>query len=191
MSSQHKTGRPQTKSMAEIVPIRRRTGDTVFAIAVLAFAVVMLALIGEQTKFVKRLKWTHQPAFWPAISLGGMTLFALLYAAGSLRRGGKVSSPSGLRVELFLWLRAVEFVVWFMVYVFAVPLAGYLLSTVVFCLALTLRMGYRDGKMLSAATAVGIGIVLVFKTFLSVKIPGGAVYEYLPAAVRNFLIVNF
>ena len=33
--------------------------------------------------------------------------------------------------------------------------------------------------------------VLVFKSMLSVKIPGGEIYEYLPAALRNFMILNF
>ena len=45
--------------------------------------------------------------------------------------------------------------------------------------------------MLGAAAFTGLGIVLVFKAALSVKIPGGAIYEYLPDTLRNFLIVNF
>lgn len=168
----------------------RRRGDVVFAIAALLFAVVMLALIGEQTKFIKRLRWTHQPAFWPVVSLGGMTVFGLLYAIGSIRDRRREGSSSSRVVELFLWLRAGEFAVWFMAYVFAVPILGYLASTVLFCALLTIRVGYREPGTVVTAVAAGIGIVLIFKTFLSVKIPGGAIYEVFPEAVRNFLIVN-
>lgn len=177
--------------MTEIAPVARRRGDVVFAIAALSLAVVLLALIGEQTTFVKRLKWTQQPSFWPAISLGGMTLFGLLYAFGSVRDRHREGPSSSRAVELFLWLRAGEFAVWFMVYVFAVPVLGYLASTVVFSALLAIRVGYRAPRMITSAVAVGIGIVLVFKTFLSVKIPGGMIYEVFPEAVRNFLIVNF
>ena len=41
------------------------------------------------------------------------------------------------------------------------------------------------------AAVMGFGIVLLFKTGLSAKIPGAAVYEYLPGALRNFMIANF
>ena len=78
-----------------------------------------------------------------------------------------------------------------MVYVFAVPQIGYLLATVIFVTLMALRVGYRGPRMLGIAAATGLGIVLIFKTALSVKIPGGAVYEHLPDALRNFMIVNF
>jgi len=191
MTSEPDTGPVRSQGTAEFAPASHRPGDVVFAIAALAFAVVMLALIGEQTTFVKRLTWTHQPAFWPAVSLGGMTVFGLLYAVGSIRDRHRAGSPSGRAVELFLWLRAAEFAAWFMVYVFAVPALGYLPSTMLFCAMLAIRVGYRAPQTVASAVAVGIGIVLVFKTLLSVKIPGGAAYDVLPEAVRNFLIINF
>jgi hypothetical protein len=37
----------------------------------------------------------------------------------------------------------------------------------------------------------GLFIVLIFKTFLEVKIPGGAIYEFLPNTLRSFMILNF
>jgi hypothetical protein len=191
MASEPDTGRPQAKSVTEIAPVARRRGDVVFAIAALIFAVVMLALIGEQTELVKRLQWTHQPRFWPVVSLGGMALFGLLYAIGSVRDRHREGPSSSRAVELFLWLRAGEFAVWFMVYVFVVPVLGYLVTTILFSALLAYRAGYRTPRMMAYAVVVGIGIVLIFKTFLSVKIPGGAVYEVFPEAVRNFLIVNF
>ncbi len=78
-----------------------------------------------------------------------------------------------------------------MAYVYLTPQVGYLISTIVFMLFLALRAGYRSAKLLIAAGLAGFAIVLMFKTFLSVKIPGGAVYEALPDALRSFMIVNF
>ena len=76
-----------------------------------------------------------------------------------------------------------------MAYVFVVPVAGYLPVTLAFCAALTWRIGYRDWRIIVAAMATGAATVILFKAFLSVRIPGGAVYEYLPAALRNFMIL--
>lgn len=56
---------------------------------------------------------------------------------------------------------------------------------------LCLRAGYRGAGPIIAAALVGLLIVLIFKTGLSVSIPGGAVYEYLPTDLRKFMLVNF
>lgn len=89
------------------------------------------------------------------------------------------------------WLLALEYLAWFMAYVYITPIVGYLSATLVFLLLLTLRIGYRNRRMMIAAVVVALAIVLVFKSFLGVKIPGGAVYEYLPDALRSFMIINF
>lgn len=115
-----------------------------------------------------------------------MTGFGLLYLASHWRQ-----ILTGTAEETLLWLRAVEYVLWFMAYVWIVPVIGYLPATLLFTVTLSIRQGYRSQKQIINAAAVGLGIVLVFKTGLSVKIPGGALYEFLPASLRNFMIVNF
>lgn len=89
------------------------------------------------------------------------------------------------------WLRALEYFGWFMVYVYITPVIGYLASTVLFLVLLTWRVGYRNRRMVITSVAVGFAIVLLFKSFLGVKIPGGAIYELLPDSIRSFMIVNF
>ena len=131
-----------------------------------------------------------QPGFWSALSVGGMAFFAALYLVSSLRDPLLTVRSTATGEELRLWIRSVEFAIWFMVYVFATPFIGYLPATVLFCVALALRAGYRIARTLGLAGVLGALIVLGFKTFLQVKIPGGAVYEYLPDALRNFFIVN-
>ena len=168
----------------------QRPGGVIFAALFLVASVLLLSQLGEQAKFSSKAWGTRkifaQPAFWPAVGVIGMTIFGLLHLIGTLRR----QSAGGL-AEAAVWLRSLEYLGWFMVYVFAVPIIGYLTATVAFAIALTLRAGYRGAPMVIAAAATGFGTVLIFKTALSVKIPGGAVYEYLPVGVRNFMILNF
>ena len=167
-----------------------RPGGIIFAGLFLATAVLLLTQLGTETKFSAKTIWSKkifaQPAFWPAVGVGGMVLFGALHVALAWMK----RQPGETREAVF-WLRPLEYLIWFMAYVFAVPLIGYLLATVIFMTALAFRAGYRGPRMLCAAALTGLGIVLIFKTTLSVKIPGGAIYEYLPDTVRNFLIVNF
>ncbi len=165
----------------------RRSGDLVFSVGFVILSLFLLSRIGAETQWFKSSGLFTQPAFWPAASLAGMTIFAILHAIGS------VVSPraAGRREEVILWLRSLEYALWFMVYVQVVPLIGYLAASLLFTLSLTFRIGYRGQRMLLAAAAVGFFTVLVFKSLLSVKIPGGLVYEYLPDGLRNFMLLYF
>jgi len=135
----------QIKTMQQLFKRERRSGDLIFALLFLAFAIFLLANIGNQTQWVKGTKLVSQPSFWPAISLAGMT----------------------------------------------VPIIGYLLATLIFMPLLVFRAGYREKRLLLLSMIIGLTIVVVFKSFLSVKIPGGMIYEYLPDAMRSFMLINF
>jgi hypothetical protein len=58
------------------------------------------------------------------------------------------------------------------------------------CVLLALRLGY-NARMAAWSAVGGLATVLLFKTFLSVKVPGGAIYEYLPNGLRAFMITYF
>ena len=92
--------------------------------------------------------------------------------------------------ELRDWARALEFAAWFMAYVLLVPVLGYLPATLIFVPALSWRMGYRSARMLGIGVLFAVLVVVTFKMVLSVKIPGGALYEHLPEALRGFFILN-
>ncbi len=49
----------------------------------------------------------------------------------------------------------------------------------------------KNKKMMTYAACIGFSIVVIFKSFLEVKIPGGAIYELFPNAMRSFFILNF
>jgi hypothetical protein len=184
-------------------------GQLLFALMFIVLAVFLLSQLGEQTKFSSKGKLFAQPAFWPAVGVIGMVFFGALHLVARLldiRKKGVATAPTTspgttdktagniFSVEFregARWLLAFEYLGWFMVYVYVTPKIGYLLSTIIFLVLLTWRSGYRSKRMLLIAAAVGFAIVLVFKSFLGVKIPGGAVYEALPDAIRSFMIVNF
>jgi hypothetical protein len=163
-----------------------RRGQLVFALGFLAVSIVLLALIGNQTAWVEKSKLFAQPRFWPAIGLGGMVLLG----------AGHLSSLPWRHVtrydlaEVRRWGSVLEYAGWFMIYVFAVPYIGYLPATVIFVPLLSWRMGYHSRGMMLASVVFAVAVVVLFKSALSVKIPGGAIYEYLPDGLRSFFILN-
>lgn len=162
-------------------------GDFLFALIFFVAVCLLLSQLPWQIIWVPKTKLVAQPGFWPAISLVGMVVMGGAHLATRWRR-----SEFGREwVEAFMWLRSIEYVFYFMIYVLVVPIIGYLAATLLFAPLLAWRAGYRRRRTILAAMATGLTIVLFFKTFLSVKIPGGAVYEYLPNAIRSFMIINF
>lgn len=163
----------------------RLPGDLVFAVAFLLISIFLVSQLGEQASWVKRTKFFAQPAFWPTISLLGMLFFAVLNCLGSI-----VSPKSpGRGPEMMFWLGSIEYSAWFLLYVWIVPRVGYLGATLLFTMVLTYRVGYRTKEFFIGAAAMGVGIVVIFKAFLQVKIPAGQVYEYLPDGIRNFMLL--
>ncbi len=164
-----------------------RRGQLIFALAFFALSVLLLSLITEQTRWVAKTRFVAQPRFWPAVGLGGMVVMGGLHLWYLPWR----------RLTRFDWAEArkwavvVEYALWFLAYVTLVPMIGYLPVTVAFVPALSWRMGYRDRVMIWIGVCFAIAVVVLFKSFLSVKIPGGALYEYLPGALRSFFILNF
>ncbi|MBX2868155.1 MAG: tripartite tricarboxylate transporter TctB family protein [Acidiferrobacterales bacterium] len=176
---------PRNNTAKRIFNRDRRPGDLVFAGFFFAFAVFLVSQLGSETKWIKGTKVFAQPTFWPAVSLLGMALFSACHFFGSLLS----SKQDGRLVEVRFWARSIEFACWFMVYVWIVPIVGYLPGTILFTNLLAVRVGYREKKVFVAATILSITIVILFKALLSVKIPGGLWYEYLPDSIRNFMLL--
>ncbi len=176
----------EPRSFRALFRRERKPGDLLFAALFLAFALFLLARLPDQTQWMKRTGFAAQPAFWPGVAIFGMVGFGALHLLSSAL---SPRMPGRWREALF-WARSAEYALWFMAYVFAAPLLGYLPATVLFCLLLAFRAGYR-GAGIGWAAASGFGIVLLFKTFLQVKAPAGALYEHLPEAARAFMLTWF
>lgn len=165
----------------------RKPGDIVFAIALLGFALFLLYHLTSETRWLDGKALFAQPRFWPAIGVIGMVGFAALHLAGSV---ASPRIPGRLR-ELALWARACEYALWFLAYVVAVPVAGYLSATLAFTVLLTLRVGYRGRRWVLAAVVAALIIVVVFRTLLQVRMPGGAWYDALPDGLRRLMLSHF
>jgi putative tricarboxylic transport membrane protein len=164
-----------------------RRGQLVFALGFFAASALLLAMIGDQTRWVAKARLVAQPRFWPAVSLGGMVLFGGLHLARlPWRRIGRHDLA-----EVARWVRVIEFALWFIGYVLVVPIIGYLPGTLGFVPLLAWRMGYRGRRMMAVSLGFALSVVVLFKSVLAVKIPGGLIYDYLPGALRSFFIVNF
>lgn len=154
----------------------------------------LLYSIPHETQWFKGMAFTKQPRFWPSMCIIGLSLFAFAHGlsvwlkASSLDENDKVGAEIG---EIKHWFRPLEFVVYFLIYVMAVPWLGYLLATLAYFLLMTLRMGYRKKSMLWISAATALSIVVLFKTLLQVKISSGAWYHLLPDSWATFMIINF
>ena len=167
---------------------KHHRAEVIFGVAAFLIAVLLSTQVTTQVVWDLNRSFVNQPAFWPVMAISGMLLFGSFELFHTLRRkkSGRGTSIVG---EVLRWIRASEYVIWFMVYVYVVPVLGYLPTSLAFTGALTLRLGYRSAKMVFAALLVGFATVVFFKSLLSVKIPGGDFYEYLPLGLRNFLVL--
>lgn len=175
------------KTLQNLFKRYRRPGDIVFALFAFLVTVFLLSQIMDQTAWKAGNKLFAQPRFWPAVSLGAMAIFAGFHLLGSALS----ERLEGRWREVWLWICAVEYAVWFIAYASAVPYTGYLLTTVVFAVALTLRAGYRRPRIVISAALTAVVIVLLFKTLLQVNLPSGLIYEYLPGGLRQIMLTYF
>lgn len=166
----------------------RRAAKRAFALVFAGLSLVLLMLLPSETQWLDRTKLFQQPAFWPAIALGTMGLFSLGFLVKTYFEPRQASAL----LELAIWVRGLEFVGWFLAYVWLVPRIGYLAATCLFASALAWRVGYRGWRALIGAAIFGLAVVVAFKSVLGVNIPAGAVYDLLPpGSVRSFLMTNF
>ncbi len=172
------------KTLQDMFRRYRRPGDIIFAVFFLAFSLFLLSQLGTETKLVKRTKWFAQPSLWPTIAIWGMVIFSALHLIGS------AVSPRipGRWRELTFWLMSLEYVVYFLIYVVAVPWLGYLPSTMLFAAFLAARTGFRTPGTIGISLLFGAIVAILFRAFLQVNIPAGRVYEFLPDSVRVFAL---
>ena len=175
------------RTLQDLFKRYRRPGDLIFGLVFLAISLLLLLSLPAQNTWASGTKLFAQPAFWPYAAVILMVVFGALQVISAL------CSPAleGRWKEVLFWIKSVEYAGWFMAYVVSVPQLGYLPSTILFAVVLTYRLGYRGAKMMLSAALFGCAVVLVFKTCLQVKVPGGAIYEFLPTAARSFMLTYF
>lgn len=169
-----------------------QTGDLIFALIILSLAFVFVALIPFETRWYDKLVLVKQPSFWPTLCLLGMSVFSIGYSYKIYRLyQNQQDSIKSEWLEVFSWVKPVEYIVYFLIYVYLVPLIGYLISTLLFFSLLTYRVGYRTRKMICISLLTAFSVVVIFKSLLQVKMASGEIYDYLPNSLATFFIVYF
>jgi hypothetical protein len=179
----------EQRKIQQLMEQQQHPAQWVFALLLVVFSTWLLANLTEQAKFPSSKPFVSQPGFWPAISISGMLFFSSWFLYTSWKNRSREHN-NVLREELFAWLAVLEFPLWFLSYVWLVPQLGYLPSTLLFTVVMSARLGYRHKNIYISAALASVVIVVVFKAFLEVKIPGGAAYQLLPEAIRNFMIIK-
>lgn len=147
---------------------------------------------GRMTRFGRILR---QGWVMPAICLAILVPAALL----NLRKSWlthqwckRFRQPLDMSYEASKWLSALEFVAWFIAYTLAVPVLGYLVSTLIFGTALPWRMGYRGWRWFGICLGTSFAIVLLFRTGLQIKTPVNIwLYSFLPDGAQGFMLTWF
>ena len=175
------------EKLADIIKPPHRGAEIVFAVMSFAIAILLAFQWQDQTRWFDGQALGRQPGLWPLIAIIGMLVFGLGELIACFLRN-RQAKRDDVWPEVLHWAKAGEYLLWFLGYVYLVPWMGYLPASVLFCTALAFRLGYR-GKTLLIAALMAVLIVVVFKGFLSVRIPGGEFYELFPRAIRNFLVL--
>lgn len=163
----------------------RRPGDLVYAVVSFVMALMLVPMLPSQAKFLDHGDFVAQPGFWPLVAVVMMVVFG----AAQLVMTFTAPKLPGRWQEVWFWVRSLEYVFWFTMYVALVPMLGYLPSTVIFALLMVFRLGYRSRGAFAAAAGLGVLIVVIFKAGLGVHIPAGEIYQYLPPSLRTVFIV--
>ena len=209
---------PERKfNSADLFAFRRIRGDFVLSAALLMATLFLLANFAAETGWAKRKlpadmgqyigiqlglldaegrvarlgTILKQGWFAPMMCLAVMLPSAVLNLSASwraTRKWRRQQMPSRWRYEVGQWARALEFIGYFALYTLAVPVLGYLLSTLVLLPFLTFRLGYRSWYWLRVSGLVAFAIVLLFRTALQIKTPVNIwLYNQLPDSIGIFM----
>ncbi len=156
----------------------------------LVFGVSFLALLPTQTSPGPGGQgWWTQPALMPALSLGLITLMALILCIqhGVIVLRNPLARPNAraFGIELWQWILPLEFFVYFRLYMWLFEWVGYFLASTIFVLGLSLRVGLRSWRWALASVITGLALVALFKWGLNVFMPRPEVFQQFPNAFPN------
>ena len=202
---------------ADLFMFRRTRGDFTFSMVMVAFAFLLVFFFPSETGWDARKLPSDMASYlaaqfglgetegrlarlgkilkqgWvaPLLCLAILVPAALLNLNASyriLRLRARQKVPWRWRYEMGQWLRAVEFIAYFILYTLSVPILGYLVSTLLMGCFLTARLGYRGWRWMAVALSASFAIVVLFRTLLQIKTPVNIwLYNQLPDGVSLFL----
>lgn len=139
--------------------------------------------------------WWTQPALMPSLALGLMVLssaYLLLDYGLKLRANRDLrADKKSVKQELTEWLKPFEFFIYYCLYIWLLGLIGYFLSSLVFIVILSFRVGLRSAKWMLIAFLTALALVALFRWGLKVWVPVSDLYGLFPKNIRIFLMRNF
>ncbi len=157
-----------------------------------AISTGLLALIGVATKANAKGGWWTQPWLMPGIALCLLVLANLItlwHAAADLRAHPPTAAEKAEgRASLSGWLRPLEFLGYYALYVYAIQHAGYFPATLIFVFFLLWRVGLTAPRWQLAGLGLVVFMIGVFRMGLGVWMPAPGLYEVFPDAMRNAMI---
>ena len=188
--------------VADLFKFQRGRADLLLSALILGMALLMLLTFFDQSGWAdrdlpqKRLgKVLKQPWIGPVIALLILVPAALGNLGLSLRRAlldRRKHRPNKTRYEVVQWLRAIEFIVYFIIYTRSIEIVGYLIATVIFAMLMVVRLGYRSWRWVGIAAGVSFLSVVFFRTLLQIKTPVNIwLYNQLPEGLERFMKVYF
>ena len=189
-------------NVADLFKFTRGRADLLFSALFLAAALFLaVSFFGEsgwedrdlpQKRFGKVLK---QPWIGPLIAVAILLPAAIVNFALSWRRAmldRRKHKPNKTRYEVIQWVRALEFIAYFIVYTRSIEIIGYLFATMIFATLMVYRLGYRSVRWVGIALAASFVSVLFFRTILKIKTPVNIwLYNQLPDGLERFMKVYF
>ena len=120
------------------------------------------------------------------------TIYNLYQSIIQLNINKRLKMPSRTKYELLQWLKSLEFIVYFLIYTNIITIFGYLISTVIFAIFLTTRLGYRSLEWILRSAIAAFIIVIIFRSILQIKTPVNIwLYKYLPDNFEVFMKIYF
>ena len=188
--------------VADLFKFQRGRADLLFSVLILGVALLLALTFFDQSGWAdrdlpqKRLgKVLKQPWIGPVIALLILVPAALGNLGLSLRRAlldRRKHRPNKTRYEVVQWLRAIEFIVYFIIYTRSIEIVGYLIATVIFAMLMVVRLGYRSWRWVGIAAGVSFLSVVFFRTLLQIKTPVNIwLYNQLPDGLERFMKVYF
>ena len=188
--------------VTNLFEFRRGRGDFVFSAVALVVALLLLWQFAAESGWNQRDLPQHrvgkilkQPWVGPLMCMSIIVPAALLNLHASWRarrRDARLRLPDRTAYELGQWARSFEFIAYFIAYTWIIGILGYLVSTVLFGLFLTFRLGYRSRRWVAISLASGFAVVVVFRTLLQIKTPVNIwLYNLLPPPFDAFMKIHF
>ena len=181
---------------------KRITGDLTLSIIFLLFVVFLLIYFNSESGWsardlnqkrvgkILKQQWVG-PLMCMAILLPA-TILNILEAFKAYKKSKRLLLPNKIMYEMTQWIRSLEFILYFLVYTFSITVLGYLISTLIFAVFLTYRLGYRTKKWIFISLFSSFIVVLIFRTILQIKTPVNIwLYKFFPENLEVFMKIYF